>query len=185
MFGEVAPGPGPGERVELRLTLGNARETRMADNIAQRRWCQAFRRALLQARAPPRVHPANEQCGTPRLLQLVLLLAVFVLLENRVLDGVLSAEKRIAPVDAWDENQVARWLQESGLGGEVANGFLQADVDGDELLDIDTIDELNGLGIDARKYVQTKLLGEIAKLRQRVSEDPHTFWEWRSAHGAR
>ena len=104
-----------------------------------------------------------------------------------------NSQSQPASVEQWNETRVVDWLQGLGLSRtqfkEIASQFLEADVDGDELLEIDTIEELEELGIFARDtrlsrklLLGDKLLSEIAKLRARVSQDPHNFWEWRAAH---
>ena len=103
-----------------------------------------------------------------------------------------NSQSQPASVEQWNETRVVDWLQGLGLSRtqskEIASQFLEADVDGDELLDIDTIEELEALGISARdtrlsrKWLGDKVLFEIAKLRARVSQRPHNFGEWRAAH---
>ena len=103
-----------------------------------------------------------------------------------------NSQSQPASVEQWNETRVVDWLQGLGLSRtqfkEIASQFLEADVDGDELLEIDTIEELEALGISARdtrlsrKLLGDKVLFEIAKLRARVSQRPHNFWEWRAAH---
>ena len=103
-----------------------------------------------------------------------------------------NSQSQPASVEQWNETRVVDWLQGLGLSRtqfkEIASQFLEADVDGDELLEIDTIEELEALGISARdtrlssKLLGAKMLSDIAKLRARVSQRPHNFWEWRAAH---
>ena len=99
-----------------------------------------------------------------------------------------NSQSQPASVEQWNETRVVDWLQGLGLSRtqfkEIASQFLEADVDGDELLEIDTIEELEALGISARdtrlsrKLLGDKVLFEIAKLRARVSQRPHNFGEW-------
>ena len=99
-----------------------------------------------------------------------------------------NSQSQPASVEQWNETRVVDWLQGLGLSRtqfkEIASQFLEADVDGDELLEIDTIEELEALGISARdtrlssKLLGAKMLSDIAKLRARVSQRPHNFWEW-------
>ena len=179
----------------------------MAARTAALRWRHAATGALLQgwaqrhplsARAlaaqPPNLaasqaRPANDgQQGRrrrfPWWLTVIACLVAFLVAQG----NPWNSQSEPASVEEWNETRVVDWLQGLGLSRtqskEIASQFLEADVDGDELLDIDTIEELEALGISARdtrlsrKWLGDKVLFEIAKLRARVSQRPHNFWEW-------
>lgn len=187
------------------------RATSMAARTAALRWRHAATGALLQgwaqrhpllARAlaaqPPNLaasqaRPANDgQQGRrrrfPWWLTVIACLVAFLVAQG----NPWNSQSQPASVEQWNETRVVDWLQGLGLSRtqfkEIASQFLEADVDGDELLEIDTIEELEALGISARdtrlsrKLLGDKVLFEIAKLRARVSQRPHNFWEWRAAH---
>lgn len=76
-----------------------------------------------------------------------------------------NSQSQPASVEQWNETRVVDWLQGLGLSRtqskEIASQFLEADVDGGELLDIDTIEELEALGISARDTrLSRKWLGD-------------------------
>ena len=147
------------------------------------------------ARSAVRLVPGDGQQGRRRSIPWLLMVSVIAcLVAFLVAQGnPWNSQSQPASVEKWNETMVADWLQGLGLSRTqfkgIASQFLEADVDGDELLEIDTIEELEELGIFARDtrlsrklLLGDKLLSEIAKLRARVSQDPHNFWEWRAAH---
>jgi hypothetical protein len=182
----------------------------MAARAAALKWRHAATGALLQgwaqrhplsARAlaaqppmqPPNLAANDGQQGRrrsfPWWLTVIACLVAFLVAQG----NPWNSQSQPASVEKWNETRVVDWLQGLGLSRTqfkgIASQFLEADVDGDELLEIDTIEELEELGIFARDtrlsrklLLGDKLLSEIAKLRARVSQDPHNFWEWRAAH---
>ena len=144
------------------------------------------------ARSAVRLVPGDGQQGRRRSIPWLLMVSVIACLVA-FFGFPWNTQSQPASVEKWNETMVVDWLQGLGLSRTqfkgIASQFLEADVDGDELLEIDTIEELEELGIFARDtrlsrklLLGDKLLSEIAKLRARVSQDPHSFWEWRAAH---
>ena len=145
---------------------------------------------LVHGQQAPLLAPAGRgRRRFPWLLMVIACLVAFLVAQG----NPWNSKSQPASVEKWNETRVVDWLQGLGLSRTqfkgIASQFLEADVDGDELLEIDTIEELEELGIFARDTRRSrklllgdKLLSEIAKLRARVSQDPHNFWEWRAAH---
>lgn len=114
------------------------------------------------------------------LVAAVVVMAVYVLWYWRnISDSGLLIYK---PVQRWEPQEVATWLQELGSwSSEYANNAIEENIDGRQLLVMDESDLKVKLKIEDSLHMKV-VLQSLQDLSERGSKLPGTLWEYKSLH---